>query len=59
MRWLTGATGGALDTIDPAIRQQIDNAFAGLMNKRAQAVMVASDAFFFGQRQRIAEIALA
>jgi putative ABC transport system substrate-binding protein len=38
--------------------QEIENAFAALAKERVPAVMVASDAIFFGQRQRIAELAL-
>ena len=38
--------------------QEIEIAFAALAKERIPAVMVASDAIFFGQRQRIAELAL-
>src|SRR4029077_17936805 len=38
--------------------QEIENAFAVLAKERISAIMVASDAIFFGQRQRIAELAL-
>jgi putative tryptophan/tyrosine transport system substrate-binding protein len=38
--------------------QEIENAFAALAKERMSAVMVASDAVFFGERQRIAELAL-
>jgi putative ABC transport system substrate-binding protein len=38
--------------------QQIDNAFTAFTNERVQAVMVAVDAVLFGQRQRLAELAL-
>jgi putative tryptophan/tyrosine transport system substrate-binding protein len=38
--------------------QEIENAIAVLARERVPAVMVASDAIFFGQRQRIAELAL-
>jgi len=38
--------------------QEIEIAFAALTKERVPAVMVASDAIFFGQRQRIAELAL-
>jgi putative ABC transport system substrate-binding protein len=37
---------------------ETENAFAELGKERVDAVMVASDAVFFGQRQRIAELAL-
>jgi putative ABC transport system substrate-binding protein len=37
---------------------EIENAFSALAKERVPAVMVASDAIFFGQRQRIAELAL-
>jgi putative tryptophan/tyrosine transport system substrate-binding protein len=37
---------------------ETENAFAELGKQRVDAVMVASDAVFFGQRQRIAELAL-
>ena len=37
---------------------EIENAFAVLAKERISAIMVASDAIFFGQRQRIAELAL-
>ena len=39
--------------------QEIENAFAQLAKQRVPAVMMAADAVFFGQRQRIAELALA
>ena len=39
--------------------QQIQDAFTAFANKPVQAVMVASDAVFFEQRQRLAELALA
>jgi len=38
--------------------QEIESAFAGFVKERVPAVMVASDAIFFGQRQRVAELAL-
>jgi len=38
--------------------QEIESAFAGFAKERVPAVMVASDAIFFGQRQRVAELAL-
>jgi putative ABC transport system substrate-binding protein len=38
--------------------EEIENAFAAFAKERMSAVMVASDAIFFGQRQRIAELAL-
>jgi putative ABC transport system substrate-binding protein len=37
---------------------EVATAFATLSNERVGAVMVPGDAFFFSQRQRIAEIAL-
>jgi putative ABC transport system substrate-binding protein len=37
---------------------ETENAFAELGKERVDAIMVASDAVFFGQRQRIAELAL-
>jgi putative ABC transport system substrate-binding protein len=39
--------------------REIEEAFAAFAKERVQAVMVAVDAVFFGQRQRIAELALA
>jgi putative tryptophan/tyrosine transport system substrate-binding protein len=45
-----------LEARDP---QEIDNAFAAFAKERVPAVMVAGDAVFFGQRWRIAELALA
>jgi len=39
--------------------REIEEAFAAFAQERVQAVMVAVDAVFFGQRQRIAELALA
>jgi putative ABC transport system substrate-binding protein len=39
--------------------QDIENAFAVFARERVQAVMVEGDGFFFGQRQRIAQLALA
>ena len=38
--------------------QEIEKVFAAFAEERMPAVMVASDAIFFGQRQRIAELAL-
>ena len=38
--------------------QEIENAFAVFAKERISAIMVASDAILFGQRQRIAELAL-
>ena len=38
--------------------QQIDNAFTAFTNERVQAIMVAADAVLFGQRERLAELAL-
>jgi putative ABC transport system substrate-binding protein len=38
--------------------REIEEAFAAFAQERVQAVMVAVDAVFFGQRQRIAELAL-
>ena len=38
--------------------KEIENAFAAIARERMSAVMVASDAILFGQRQRIAELAL-
>jgi ABC-type uncharacterized transport system substrate-binding protein len=38
--------------------QEIQNAFAAVAKERMRAVMVASDAIFFAQQQRIAELAL-
>jgi putative ABC transport system substrate-binding protein len=38
--------------------QEIEKAFAAFVEERMPAVMVASDAIFFGQRQRLAELAL-
>jgi putative ABC transport system substrate-binding protein len=38
--------------------QQINDAFAAFTNKRVQAVLVAGDPVFFGQMQRLAELAL-
>jgi putative ABC transport system substrate-binding protein len=39
-------------------QQEIENAFAALARERVQAVMVSPDAFFFGQRQLLADLAL-
>jgi putative ABC transport system substrate-binding protein len=44
--------------IEASNPQQIDNAFTAFTNERVQAVMLAVDAVFFGQRQRLAELAL-
>ena len=38
--------------------EEIENAFAAFAKERMSAVMVASDAILFGQRQRIAELAI-
>jgi putative tryptophan/tyrosine transport system substrate-binding protein len=50
--------GLSLAPIEARNPQEIENAFAALANERVPAVMVASDAIFFAQRQRIAELAL-
>ena len=42
-----------------AADQEIDNAFAAFAKERVPAVLVSADAVFFGQRWRIAELALA
>ena len=39
-------------------RQEIENAFAVFAKERISAIMVASDAILFGQRERVAELAL-
>ena len=44
--------------IEARNRQEIENAFAVFAKERISAIMVASDAILFGQRQRIAELAL-
>jgi putative ABC transport system substrate-binding protein len=38
--------------------QQIDDAFTAFANERVQAVLVAGDPFFFGQKQQLVELAL-
>jgi putative tryptophan/tyrosine transport system substrate-binding protein len=48
-----------LVTVEARNPQETENAFAAFVTHRAQAVMVASDAIFLQQRQRIAELALA
>ena len=50
--------GLSLAPIEARNPQEIENAFAALANERVPAVMVASDAIFFAQRQLIAELAL-
>jgi len=48
-----------LVTVEARNPQETENAFAAFVTHRVQAVMVASDAIFLLQRQRIAELALA
>jgi putative ABC transport system substrate-binding protein len=50
--------GFSLVPIEARSPQEIEKAFAAFAQERVQAVMVAVDAVFFGQRQRIAELAL-
>jgi len=51
--------GLSLIPIEARNRQEIEDAFASFAKERVPAVMVAVDAVFFGQRWRIAELALA
>jgi putative ABC transport system substrate-binding protein len=48
-----------LVTVEARNPQETENAFAAFVTHRVQAIMVASDAIFVRQRQRIAELALA
>jgi len=48
-----------LVTVEARNSQETENAWAAFVTHRVQAVMVASDAIFLQQRQRIAELALA
>jgi len=50
--------GLSLVPIEARSLQEIENAFAAFATGRVPAVMVAQDAVFFGQMQRIAELAL-
>ena len=50
--------GLSLVPIEAGSPQEIENAFAAFATERVPAVMVAQDAVFFGQMQRIAELAL-
>jgi putative ABC transport system substrate-binding protein len=52
------SVGHSIVPIEARNRQEIENAFAIFAKERISAIMVASDAIFFGQRQRIAELAL-
>src|SRR5262249_25093142 len=47
-----------LVTVEARNPQETENAFAAFVTHRVQALMVASDAIFLQQRQRIAELAL-
>jgi putative ABC transport system substrate-binding protein len=51
--------GLSLVPIEARNQQEIEDAFAAFAKVRVPAVMVAVDAVFFGQRWRIAELALA
>jgi putative tryptophan/tyrosine transport system substrate-binding protein len=51
--------GLSLVPIDARNPQEIENAFIAFTRERVPAVMMAGDAVFFGQRWRIAELALA
>jgi putative ABC transport system substrate-binding protein len=51
-------TGFSLVPLEARNLQEIENAFAAFAKERVPAVMVAGDAVFFGQRWRIAELAL-
>src|SRR5258708_12899898 len=48
-----------LVTVEARNPQETENAFAAFVTHRVEAVIVASDAIFLQQRQRIAELALA
>jgi putative ABC transport system substrate-binding protein len=50
--------GISLMQIEARNLQEIENAFATFGKERVPAVMVASDAVFFGQRERLVELAL-
>src|SRR5262249_15806898 len=50
--------GLSLVTVEARNPRETENAFAAFVTPRVQAVMVASDAIFLQQRQRIAELAL-
>jgi putative tryptophan/tyrosine transport system substrate-binding protein len=52
------SVGHSIVPIEARNRQEIENAFAIFAKERISAIMVASDAIFFGQRQPIAELAL-
>jgi putative ABC transport system substrate-binding protein len=51
--------GVALVLMEARNAEDIENAFVAFARERVQAVMVEADGFFFGQRQRIAQLALA
>jgi putative tryptophan/tyrosine transport system substrate-binding protein len=55
----TQSAGLSLVPMEAGNLQQIEDAFTAFANTPVQAVMVASDAVFFEQRQRLAELALA
>jgi putative ABC transport system substrate-binding protein len=50
--------GFSIVPVEASNPQQIDSAFTFFTNERVQAVMVAADAVLFGQRERLAELAL-
>jgi len=50
--------GLSLVTVEARNPQEIENAFAAFAKEHVQALMVATDGVFFGQRPRLAELAL-
>src|SRR5262249_40435718 len=44
--------------VEAASLQEIESAFARLANERVEAIMTISDALFFSNRQRVAQLAL-
>jgi putative ABC transport system substrate-binding protein len=50
--------GLSLLTVEARSLQEIEDAFAAFAKEHVQAVMVATDAVFFGQKQRLAQFAL-
>jgi putative ABC transport system substrate-binding protein len=49
--------GAQLQSVPAASPNQLEDAFAAMAKERAAALLVLTDAMFFGQRQRIADLA--
>ena len=54
----TRALGLSLQVVDASVPGDLEGAFARITSAGAQGIMVLADAFFIGERRRIAELAL-